>query len=356
MRALYIIFLATFVLNVGAQNCKTPMSSSAFQKHFNAMFAESNDQSKFSYSGLFVQHNCFTSQQVLAFATVFSNDTYRLEFCKSAYQKTIDPVNFYDVYDTFSSFSSAFRLHDFVNGIHVTSTKPVATATSLQKPDVVVEFPSLNYPSYANYKGDSECDAPMAENDFISVAKELFYLTNDLEITVKAQEIADDNCLSMTQLMKIASRITLESKRLSTMKSMLFSTYDTENFASASVLFSHPQYQTQWTKYCETELQLIETAACATSDYEYLTMLATLDNEKDPEHRLTTAKQILNSNCLKVHQIKGLMEKFTFAKRQLVVVKAAYEKCLNQNSYYQLSNVFSYGSDKKTFNTWLEKQ
>jgi hypothetical protein len=53
-----------------------------------------------------------SSLQVKAIATALDEDADRLDFALAAYPRTVDPENFYDVYDAFKTFSKVMRLHD----------------------------------------------------------------------------------------------------------------------------------------------------------------------------------------------------------------------------------------------------
>jgi hypothetical protein len=63
-----------------------------------------------------VHRHWYSSQQVKAIAMRLPDDDARLDFATAAYSRTIDPENFYDVYDAFTSFSKVFRLHDRIRG------------------------------------------------------------------------------------------------------------------------------------------------------------------------------------------------------------------------------------------------
>lgn len=57
-----------------------------------------------------------SSLQVKSVAASLPGDDARLEFALAAHPRTVDPENFYEVYDTFRSFSKVFRLHDAIQG------------------------------------------------------------------------------------------------------------------------------------------------------------------------------------------------------------------------------------------------
>lgn len=60
--------------------------------------------------------------------------------------------------------------------------------------------------------------------------------------------------------------------------------------------------------------------------------------------RLTVAKQVVNSNCLSVSQIKEIMGVFSFEETKLDFAKHAYSHCANTNEYYLINDVFSFSS------------
>ena len=58
-----------------------------------------------------------SSLQVKAIASRLPDDAARLDFAVAAYPRTLDPENFYEVYDAFTSFSKVFRLHDRIRAL-----------------------------------------------------------------------------------------------------------------------------------------------------------------------------------------------------------------------------------------------
>ena len=53
-----------------------------------------------------------SSQQVKVVARTITQEDARFSFALNAYPRTVDPENFYEVYDAFTNFSKVFRLHD----------------------------------------------------------------------------------------------------------------------------------------------------------------------------------------------------------------------------------------------------
>ena len=112
-----LLTIAVLVVTMGighAFHCSEPVTPLVFRQNFDHIIAMRSDQHRLEDARAFVATNCLLSRQVKQIATLFHDDHTRLEFAKAAYMTTYDKRNFYDVYDAFSHFSNAFRLHDFV--------------------------------------------------------------------------------------------------------------------------------------------------------------------------------------------------------------------------------------------------
>lgn len=74
--------------------------------------AAGNDVERLDAARSLVSRHAVSSLQVKALARTIRSEEARLEFAVAAYPRTVDPENFYEVYDAFQSFSKVFRLHD----------------------------------------------------------------------------------------------------------------------------------------------------------------------------------------------------------------------------------------------------
>lgn len=72
-----------------------------------------------------------SSLQVKAIAGMLADDAARLEFATAAYPRIIDPENFYEVYDAFTTFSKVMRLHDRVQQFQRASSPPPAVPATI---------------------------------------------------------------------------------------------------------------------------------------------------------------------------------------------------------------------------------
>ena len=80
----------------------------------------------------------------------------------------------------------------------------------------------------------------------------------------------------------------------------------------------------------------------------------TIANNGFDETRLSTAKQIISSNCLNTNQISAILKIFSFEDSKLDFAKYAYDFCIDRNNYFKISNAFSFESSKKELNSYIQ--
>ena len=69
--------------------------------------------------------------------------------------------------------------------------------------------------------------------------------------------------------------------------------------------------------------------------------------------KLSTAKAILNSNCLSSDQVAQICGLFGFEKTKLDFAKAAYAKTTDQSNYFKVNNVFTFDASKNELNNFI---
>lgn len=83
---------------------------------------------------------------------------------------------------------------------------------------------------------------------------------------------------------------------------------------------------------------------------------AAIKNNGFDETRLSTAKQIMASNCLTVNQVVAILKEFSFEETKLDFAKFAYNYCTERNNYFKVSNVFAFESSKIELNEYIQGQ
>lgn len=83
-----------------------------FESRVRGLEAAASDVERLDAARSLLSRHAVSSLQVKALARTIRSEEARLEFAVAAYPRTVDPENFYEVYDAFQSFSKVFRLHD----------------------------------------------------------------------------------------------------------------------------------------------------------------------------------------------------------------------------------------------------
>lgn len=332
-----LLLLAMTSLSI-AQNCQTPTSAAVFQNGFNSIAIQQNDQLKLTKAVRFTGDKCLYASQVKTIALLFSADSVRLEYCEMAYAHTFDPANYFDVYDAFHSFSSALRLYDYVQ--HAT-TPVVVDAAPVQ-----VSFPAYAYPDTNHYAGRKGCNGPaMTENAFKQAAQNVFIQPTDESKFVAVQSIANQNCLTFAQSMKLASLMKSDDYRLRTLTNTFYKVYDQEHYASGIVLFSTTQAQNDWTNFAKSYLTP-PPPECKVTEAEFKTIMNDLQAKRFPDEKMNMVELLAKDRCFTVAQIRKIAAEFAFGEEKMKTYKLLYPKCKDQNNYYQVIDDLSFASEK----------
>ncbi|WP_375561514.1 DUF4476 domain-containing protein [Bernardetia sp. OM2101] len=112
----FIVYLVLFSHFSLAQNtnCTKALSDYLFQSKKNFIERQSIQKSKLEAALKLSKENCLSTAQIKLIISLFTGDLERLLVAKNAYNSSIDKENFHQIYDTFSTFSSAILLYDFV--------------------------------------------------------------------------------------------------------------------------------------------------------------------------------------------------------------------------------------------------
>lgn len=358
MKHLGLLFISLSIALTGiTQNCTTAVSSAVFQQKYALVAAQSTDQNKLNTAIAFSSINCMSSNQVMLIASLFSDDNYRVEFCKLSYASTVDKENFYEVYNAFTLFSTVFRLHDFVTDISNTpaSPTPPAPPTNTPKP---ISFPNYNYPDYTNYAGSAGCPTPMSETDFKVLATTINTLASDQDKMTEANVLLAQNCMSMAQAMKLASLFGMESNALKFLKTNFQHVYDQNNHGAANQCFGHSPYQNDWNLFCSHYLTPHPppepVITCNVEEAEFKGLLKNIDNANFAKDQIAVAKSLNKHHCFTTDQVKRIMNELSFPADKLTVAELFYSKCLNPEKYYTLRNEFTFPSYQEQFDQLIK--
>ncbi len=84
------------------------------QDRLRSLSAETNPPERLKRAHSILSMHRLSSLQVKNIAARLADDAARYDFAVAAYPRTIDPENFYEVYDAFTTLSKVMRLHDHI--------------------------------------------------------------------------------------------------------------------------------------------------------------------------------------------------------------------------------------------------
>jgi hypothetical protein len=352
----FSILLLFFLANaITAQNCNNPVSSAVFQNNFNQIAVQQTNDKKLEKATLFVNSNCLLSAQVKNIAQLFTDDNYRLEFCKTAYSHTFDVVNYYDVYDAFTAFSYALRLYDYIHSLGT----PVVLSTPPANTEPV--FPNVAYPSSVNYTGAKGCAGPIAnETSFKAIAQNVFIQPTDESKQIAIQNASANNCLDFAQIMKLVSLLKSEDFRLQLLEYTFPRVYDQEHYQSGIVLFTNTQMQNNWTSYASSFLAPPPPppppVVCSVSSTDFNAALQNIKSKAFSDDKMKTVDLLAPNYCFNVEQIKTIGKEFSFGDDKLKVFKELYAKCPDQNNYYKLVDELTFSTEKDNLSNFIKNE
>ncbi|NJK95670.1 MAG: DUF4476 domain-containing protein [Bacteroidales bacterium] len=354
-------FFITILLE--AQPLPKPMPDQIFFQELNRLKLMKQEQKRLNMACDLTRRNSLFTMQAKQIARLFADDYFRLEFLQTAYPVIYDKENIYDLYDSFSSFSAVMRFHDYMEGQTRRTNRPGKYRDSYGKD---YYFPEYNYPSYENYNEYSLCDRPMSEEEFEDVVIEIMKYRDDETRIQVAIRLAENNCLAVSQIMKLGSIIEKEQKRLEYLKRSYDYTFDVDNYSYGNQLFKDKIYITEFDNFVrerkgrpgrDSRTGRPGSGYCRISEAEMNEIAVNIKQQSFDNTRMETAKQIVKAKqCFTVFQIKQLIEIFTFENSRLELAKFCYGYCTDQSDYYKLNNSFSFSRSVDDLNRFINEQ
>jgi len=285
---------------------------------------------------------------------MFSQDQQKLEFAKAVYGNTLDKNNFYDVYDAFAYFSTVFRLHDYINQDKKMYPGTVKQPTTPVVIEPALRFALLLYPSPEGYTGSKNCTSFLANSDFMFLAQQVHKEVGESAKFSKALQITRTNCLSVAQVMKLASLLELERDRLDLLKTAYTKVYDIEHYSEAHQLFQHVPNQQAFSSFISSKNVKVDVVGgtvdnCQVTATEMEQIKRSINDENFSSGKKMLAKQILQSKkCFTSAQVSQIVNIFSFDTDKLEIAKFAYDYTTDKSNYHILNGSFSFSSSKKS--------
>lgn len=94
---------------------------------------------------------------------------------------------------------------------------------------------------------------------------------------------------------------------------------------------------------------------CVVNDTEFEEIKKSIASKSFEDSKLTLAKQISNSKCLKSSQVRDIMKIFSYEDTRLEFAKYAYQKVIDKDNYYLVNDAFQYESSIDELNESIGK-
>ncbi len=363
-RHLFFLVLIFLQVSVYAQPLPKPMPENIFLQELNRLKMARPEQKKLSMACDLVRRNSILTIQAKKVAALFANDYFRLEFMQCIYSSIYDEENIYDLYDAFSSFSAVMRFHDFIEGQSQRQNRHGRYRDAYGRD---YSFPEYDYPSYNNYNDESLCDRPISEDEFDEVVVQILSLRDDDARIQAATRIAEANCLTVSQIMKLGSIIEKEQKRLEYLKRSYDRAYDVKNYSYGNQLFKDKVYLNEFDNFVRERRNRTSrddgrdrrpnSGYCRISEQEMAEIVGSVKQQSFDNTRLETTKQIVRAKqCFSVYQIKQLLELFSFENNRLELAKFCYNYCTEKSDYYKLNSSFTFSGSVDELNKYIQSQ
>lgn len=195
-----IIFVFAIQLS-NAQNCNNPISTASFQLGFNQVAVMPNNDTKFAKAMNLLTNTCLMSENIKSMSQLFTDDAFRLEYCKAAYTHAFDRANYYQVYDAFTKFSAAFMLHDYILSVNG------GVATVVPTPIVTTPVPPAPAPCLVTDADFKKLIVDFDNQHFTDDKMKMF------------NTVSKDRCFKVEQVRAISKQFPFDDEKLIVFKS-----------------------------------------------------------------------------------------------------------------------------------------
>jgi hypothetical protein len=358
MKRIYLAFVG-FMMSlafVWAQNCTQPMANFSFQQQKNNINNQPNESQRLMLAKQLLDGNCLASSQIKEICELLSNDFNKLDFAKSAYNRTTDRANFYEVYNAFSYFSTVFILHDYVveqrGGGNTTPVNPVNPVN----PTTSVTFPNLNYPSHMGYNGARKCDFPLADNAFMPLATDIRNQANDTDRMNKLDQYTNSYCMTTGQIMRFATLLTEDSNRLNFLKKAYARVFDLTNYNQAGQVLQFVQSQNNFMTFLNSNSS-VSTPTCVVTVADMTDMKTRVQKEAFDNTKVNTAKTIARvKKCFTCAQVKDIVTWFTYSDSKMNIAQFMWDFTTDRENFYIVADSFTFSSDKDKLMKFIESK
>jgi hypothetical protein len=268
-------------------------------------------------------NNYFNTSQAGQLIQIVISESNRLQLAKSSYRNIVDPANFSQLYNLFSSQESKEELAAYVKNYNTGSNSNLAMSDA--------DFNSL-------YQGIQQQWPVSAQMNSLANA---FNNTNNYFTTYQAG-----------QLIQI---VTSESNRLQLAKSSYRSIVDPANFSQIYNLFSSQASKNELAAYVNN-YNTGSNSNFAMSDANFNNLYQGIQRQFFPGEKMNSLTDVFNntSNYFTCSQAKQLVQLVSFESNRLQLAKLSYRTIVDRTNFNQLYDLLNSQASRNELDAYVK--
>ena len=376
--ALLIVLSGLYLISMAqVDRVPAPVEQDEFEVYLERIQMVKSPAGKVEMAMALIVSKNFTCRQIKEISAMLPNDKTKLQFSLKAYERAVNPNDYYLIMDSFDLRSTAFRFYDAKNMEKKPRPKPTNAQITLNKDPVNVKDP-IKFPNALTYSGsiNADCSEPVNSKQFEIIEMQVRNVKSPTGKLNNALQFAEKYCLSVSQIMKLASHMDDENIRYKLFSGVHDYIYDIDNF-----LFVRQMLETDYYKQkilmlhepanTEKPKPIIENHAvdekpgivenpnseCFVPAREMDEIIAVLKEESFESTRVSSAQQIIKlKKCFRTEQIIRILNCFSYESSKQDLAKFAFPYVTDKSNYYKVKDVFEFSSSKEDLDEFLNQQ
>ncbi len=287
-----ILALLTFEYAKAQNNLQPAINKNTnnkFQNCINSIRSAGNEQTRYDRAYQYFISEYSTTKQLQDACNYLRTDESKYNLCLYAYPRITDRENFFDIYNSFSSFSYAMKLY------HNTQAKGNNGQQNVQ----------VNTNTQGN---NATFNGLIKKGDYLLKSEKF---DEAISMYEQAMNLQPNNLVSY-------SRIEEAKKR---------------------------KQSSQEVTYIEVE--------CSTTEQEFGHIMNAIKDQTFSDRQKKMAKKYIAKKCLSMNQLKRIVSIFSMDDDKLEIIKYLYDYAPDTSEMYLFRNMLTFSSTKRKFDQFL---
>lgn len=307
-----------------------------------------------------------TTKQLQDACFYMNSDQEKYDLCLAAYPNIIDKDNFINIYDYFSSFSSALKLYQKTQGrdevlsvqyncrLNVEQDMNTRFDLLIHQGDVFLSVNKLDeaITAYLQAKAIKPNDPTpgMKIEEVRRLQKELININNQ-----NSQDNAKFNALIQQGDHLLAYNLFDEAISFYR-QAMAIKQGDQTAYARIKEANRRKQGYNINTQDDDIEIEetieVVQTS-CATEESKFSHIMTAIEDQSFSSDQKDMAKKQISKNCMSIDQFKKIVTLFSMDDDRLEMLKFIYDHTEHTDKMYTLRDLLTFSSTKKEFDEFL---